>query len=107
MAGPAGIAIGMLLGHLYDARQSSFQRKDWERYIPKLPDGTDEQQAYRILGISPDCSIDEIKKVYRRLVTIYHPDRAISLGEEFTWLADKKTKEINEAYQQIRKKRKF
>jgi DnaJ-domain-containing protein 1 len=107
VAGPAGIVVGALIGHLYDARRSSFQRMDWKRHIPMPPCRSSEQQAYRILGISPDCSIEEIKRVYRRLVSIYHPDRAGSLGKELTLLAEKKTKAINDAYRQIRRERGF
>ncbi len=33
------------------------------------------EKAYKILGISPDVSPDDIKKAYRSLVKIYHPDK--------------------------------
>ena len=29
---------------------------------------------YRILGVSPDASEDEIKAAYRRMAKKYHPD---------------------------------
>ena len=52
---------------------------------------------YKILGVSPDASEEEIKKAYRRLAHKYHPDRG---GDE------KKFKEINEAYQVLSDKEK-
>lgn len=45
---------------------------------------------YKILGVSPNASQEEIKKAYRRLAHRHHPDKG---GNE------KKFKEINEAYQ--------
>jgi curved DNA-binding protein len=47
---------------------------------------------YHALGVSKTASADEIKKAYRKLVRKYHPD----VSKEAD--ADKKTKELNEAY---------
>lgn len=52
------------------------------------------QDYYEILGIKKDASADEIKKAYRRLARKYHPD--LNPGDE---AAEKKFKEINEAYE--------
>lgn len=48
---------------------------------------------YQILGVSRDASIDEIKKVYRRLARQYHPD--LNPGDKE---AEEKFKDIGEAY---------
>lgn len=45
---------------------------------------------YQILGISKDASIDDIKKAYRKLAHMHHPDKG---GDT------EKFKEISEAYQ--------
>ena len=47
---------------------------------------------YQALGVPKTASADEIKKAYRKLVRKYHPD----VSKEAD--ADKKTKELNEAY---------
>lgn len=46
--------------------------------------------CYEILGVSKDASQSEIKKAYRDLVKIHHPDKGGS---------DEKFKEISEAYE--------
>lgn len=55
-----------------------------------------EQNYYDILGIGKDASPADIKKAYRKLVRQYHPD--ISKDSE----ADKKTSEINQAYNTLK-----
>ena len=49
---------------------------------------------YNILGLRPDSSAEEIKKVYRKLAMQYHPDRNRGNPE-----SEERLKEINEAYQ--------
>jgi molecular chaperone DnaJ len=52
---------------------------------------------YKILGVSPDASDEEIKRAYRRLAKQYHPD--LNPGDE---AAAKKMQQINAAYEQIK-----
>jgi len=50
-----------------------------------------KKDYYSILGLSRDCSKEEIKAAYRRLVKLYHPDRVPDVNPVFIL-------EINEAY---------
>jgi DnaJ like chaperone protein len=63
-----------------------------------------EQQYYEILGLQPVANFEEIKKAYRKLSMRYHPDKVVHLGEEFKGVAEEKMKEINAAYQYLKKK---
>ena len=58
---------------------------------------------YKVLGVSPNASDDEIKKAYRELAKKYHPDNYVD--NPLKDLADEKMKEINEAYDQITNER--
>ncbi len=54
---------------------------------------------YKVLGVTPDASDEEIKKAYRELAKKYHPDNYVN--NPLKDLADEKMKEINEAYDKI------
>jgi len=67
----------------------------------------DFEKYYAILGCEKKDSIEHIKKQYRKLVSDYHPDKIASKGlpEEFTKFANDKFREIQEAYEIIKKER--
>ena len=52
---------------------------------------------YKVLGVSPDATDEEIKQAYRRLAKKYHPDRNPDDKE-----AARKMQEVNAAYEQIK-----
>ena len=57
---------------------------------------------YKVLGVEPGASDEEIKKAYRRLAKKYHPD--LNPGDE---LAARKMKEVNAAYERIKNPEKY
>ena len=59
---------------------------------------------YKVLGVSPDATDDQIKQAYRALAKKYHPDNYVN--NPVADLAAEKMKEINAAYDQIQKMRK-
>ena len=62
-----------------------------------------EYRYYKILGVMPGASPEEIRAGYLSALKKYHPDKVDSLGDEIKLLAEKKTKEIIEAYEKIKK----
>lgn len=54
-----------------------------------------KRDYYEIIGVSKGATTEEIKKVYRKLVMQYHPDR---VAPEKKKEAEEKFKEISEAY---------
>lgn len=67
----------------------------------------DNESAYKILGVDRNATVEEIKKVYRKLAIEFHPDKVSYLGEEFRKDADEKFRKINEAYEKIKKEKGF
>jgi DnaJ like chaperone protein len=68
-----------------------------------------QNPAYEVLGCSRQDSDAAIKKRYRILVQEYHPDKIASKGlpEEFNKLAHQKFREIQMAYEAIKKERRI
>jgi DnaJ like chaperone protein len=61
--------------------------------------------AYKVLGVAPTATDDEIKAAYRKLALKNHPDRVASLGEDVRKAAEKKFQEINAAMETVKKAR--
>lgn len=70
---------------------------------PNQQIGLDE--AYKILGISPNATNDEVKAAYRKMALKHHPDRVSTLGDDVREAAEKKFQEINNAKERIYKAR--
>ena len=68
---------------------------------------SDNDKHYKILSVTKDSSAEDIKKAYRLLSKKYHPDRVSHLGEEFATLASDKFQKINNAYEEIKKEKRF
>ena len=100
-------------------KQSSYQSDDDrsrasqdKQYAKKEP-GAEEPFAesagpkdpYTVLDIDQNASPQEIKTAYRKLANKYHPDKVQHLGEEFRKLAERRFKEIEEAYRVLTSKK--
>ena len=61
--------------------------------------------AYKVFGVEPTATNEEIRKKYRKLALQYHPDRVATLGNDIKENAKRKFQELNEAKEIIWKER--
>ena len=65
-----------------------------------------ENDAFEVLGLNKNASLEEVKARYKELVRQYHPDILMGRGEskEVIERSTKKLQEINEAYGRLKEK---
>jgi DnaJ like chaperone protein len=115
--------IGILLRYFYirKKQQEAFQKYHQEsqnaddRYNERDgnhqhrthgPDGessSPRRDPFEILGIERGASQARIKQAYRQLAGKYHPDKVEHLGDEFKVLAERRFKEIQKAYEELKR----
>lgn len=61
----------------------------------------DALQAYRLLGLAPGASPDEVRTAYRDLAQVWHPDRFLD-NARLREKAEVNLRRINEAYTVLR-----
>ena len=86
--------------HYYDSRASQERAKGTYTssgaYIPSRL-----VEAYAVFGLKPGTALDEVKRVYRRLVFENHPDRLAHADEATRAAAEERTRELNRAMKTI------
>ena len=108
------IVIWLLWRYVFSARAKGSnaggqgaERRESESFQENAQARSEEESRdpFRILGLAPGASDDEIRQAYRRLANMYHPDKVVHLGDEFQRLAEHKFKRIQHAYQVLMEKR--
>ena len=76
------------------------------RFGTNRNDMSQESDAFKVLGLSKNASLEEVKARYKELVRQYHPDILMGRGEskEVIERSTKKLQEINEAYGRLKEK---
>ena len=100
------IVFGLFIGYwvvskLFTDTPKEQRRADREQEpYQKSPqdDNNVSSPWHEMLNVSPNASVDEIRKSYKILMHQYHPDKVASLGDELKALAERKSKELTTAY---------
>lgn len=79
--------------------------KDYESIKAMFYDSSDN--AYKVLEIDKNATVDEIKKAYRIMAKKYHPDKVIHLGKEHREGAEEKFRQVQAAYEHLQKEHRF
>jgi len=86
-----------------DKREKKFYKKQDSETTSKQTSNTRKLQlSYSILGLPEKSTVKEIKKAYRKMVLLYHPDKIIHLDAEFKRQAKQKYQKVNEAYDYLK-----
>jgi DnaJ like chaperone protein len=79
--------------------------RDYESIKAMFYDSSDN--AYKILEITKEATVAEIKAAYRKMAKKYHPDKVIHLGKEHREGAEEKFRQVQQAYEQLQKEKGF
>jgi len=96
----------------FEQARKSFDQNQGQRFSNKKTSGSNSQfekknaikDSFEVLGIEKDASHEKIKEAYRKMANKYHPDKVVHLGKEFQEIAEKRFKEIQEAYEVLKEK---
>ncbi len=61
-----------------------------------------ELDPHDVLGVPRGASRKEIHAAYQQKILQYHPDKVADLGDELKEVAERRTKEINAAYAELK-----
>ena len=101
--------INDILREHRDAHKTSRQSGNEKEKSQDAPPNEKEKERHyaRILGLKGKVTPDEIKEAYKSIIKQYHPDMTQKLGKEIQEVAERKSKELNEAFDYFRMKYSF
>jgi len=85
-----------------DPRHHHRQR---ERARPEPPPGPSMPDPYTVLGVSPDCTDQELRTAYKQALKMNHPDRVAHLSPALQAFALAQTQAIREAWERLKGER--
>jgi DnaJ-class molecular chaperone len=60
--------------------------------------------ALEVLGVEEGASMRKITAAYRKLARTYHPDKVLELPAEAREISERRMKEINAAYSELKRR---
>jgi len=86
-------------------KEKSYQQRSKSHQQKSAPKASILKKAYALIGVAENESMEAIKKAYRKLAKLHHPDKVIHLGKAYQHKAKEKFQTIVEAYEIIQKSR--
>ena len=84
----------------YYSSESLFESSREQEVNPKTSDG-----PYGVLGLTRQASWEQIRSAHRTLVSSLHPDRFVGEAPEIIEDAERRVRDVNEAFAEIRRQR--
>lgn len=87
-------------------KQEQKKKEEPKRERPAPKPSSSVKSPEEVFNLKPGEAISqsELKKRYIELIKQNHPDRVASMGQDFKKLAENNTKEINKAFEALKKK---
>jgi len=98
----AAAEFARALSTALNSQQRDAQQNQSEAPPPRMETESDLSGAFAILGLKPGAYFDDVTAAYRKLAAQNHPDKVAHMAPEFQELAERKMRELNAAYDQIR-----
>ncbi len=91
-------------------RQSGFENyfsteSLFEAVPSLLDDPNPDEGPYAVLGLTYSASWEEISRSHRSLVSELHPDRYVDADDQVRAAAERRVRDVNEAFATIRRER--
>jgi hypothetical protein len=101
-----GVAIPSAANQRRSQQQSYSSQTNYEyrRKASTAPRPATQKSPYEVLGVRESASMEEVTAAYRKQAQMNHPDRVANMAAEFRELAEHRMKEINAAYDELRKR---
>ena len=97
------ILFSLVLSVVRMIRRAGGGRSSGATRTPPGATGSRGRSPYEVLGVRSRASEEEITSAYRQLVQQYHPDKVAGMAPEFREVAERRMKEINAAYAELKR----
>jgi DnaJ like chaperone protein len=89
--------------HQAEDKFREYMRQQYQQKFQKMRNTSAISEAYKVFSLDPQASDAQVKKAYRKLMSLHHPDKLIAQGlpEAMIKHATEKTQEIQKAYEAI------
>ncbi len=84
------------------SKDGSYSERGYSNRASRASDEFSRSEALKVLGLAEGASSEEIKKAYRKLTSLHHPDKFHLLGDEAVQAANIIYRKILEAYEVLK-----